>query len=175
MNRTIASLLTGALSRPLSGQSPAAVQGARRGRRTHRSPPTNRESRPIRILRQRFSESTVSGKNGQAATAGQLQAGSTVQAELTNQSTPASASGAMKSWQDHAGREVQRQTVLPKGSKIVGHVTDVQAREKGQQESHMRSPSIEAILKNAPSFDGAHPAGYRSSQASASGSHDIRR
>jgi len=40
------------------------------------------------------------------------------------------------------------QTVLPKGSKIVGHITEVQAREKGQQESHMAIAFEHAILKN---------------------------
>jgi len=96
-------------------------------------------------------ETAVTGKNGQAqaASAGQLQSGSTVQAELTK---PVDARKCKKG-DEVAARTTQDvksdgKTVLPKGSKIVGHVTDVQAREKGQQESHIGIAFERAILKN---------------------------
>jgi hypothetical protein len=91
----------------------------------------------------------VSGRDGQAQAAGQLQAGSTVQAELTKpvdarKNKPGDEVVA-KTTQDVKSNG---QTVLPKGSKLVGHITDVQAREKGQQESHMAIAFEHAILKN---------------------------
>jgi hypothetical protein len=91
----------------------------------------------------------VSGKNGSAQTASQLQAGSTVQAELTK---PVDAR------KNKVGDEVVAKTtqdvksdgkiVLPKGSKVIGKVTQVQAREKGQQESQLGIAFDHAILKN---------------------------
>jgi hypothetical protein len=96
-------------------------------------------------------QTAVSGKNGQAQaeTTGQLQAGSTVQAELTK---PVDARKNKKG-DEVVARTTQDvksngQIVLPKGSKIVGHVTDVQAREKGQQESHVAIAFERAVSKN---------------------------
>src|SRR6185503_7779945 len=77
-------------------------------------------------------ETAATGKNGQtqAASAGQMQSGSAVQAELTK---PVDARKC-KRGDEVAARTTQDvksdgRTVLPKGSKLVGHVTDVQARE----------------------------------------------
>jgi len=96
-------------------------------------------------------ETAFSGKNGQAsaATEGKLQAGSTVQAELTKpvdaRKNKTGDEVVAKTTQDVKSNG---QTVLPKGSKIVGHITEVQARDKAQQESHMAIAFEHAILKN---------------------------
>jgi hypothetical protein len=96
-------------------------------------------------------ETAFPGKNGQAqeATEGKLQAGSTVQAELTKpvdaRKNKTGDEVVAKTTQDVKSNG---QTVLPKGSKIVGRITEVQARDKAQQESHMAIAFEHAILKN---------------------------
>src|SRR6266849_6973152 len=96
------------------------------------------------------STSASADKSGaQATAANQVAAGSTIQATLAK---PVDAR------KNKAGDEVAAKTtedvksngkvVLPKGSKIVGHVTDVQAREKGQQESHVAIAFERAVSKN---------------------------
>src|SRR6266481_1963305 len=95
------------------------------------------------------SQVNASGKHGnaQAASASRLQSGSTVQAEL---SKPVDVR------KNKPGDEVIAKTtqdvksdgkvVLPKGSKIVGKVTQAQARAKGQDESQMPvSFAIQAV------------------------------
>jgi hypothetical protein len=94
-------------------------------------------------------EATASGKNGQVSAANQLKAGSTVQAELTK---PVDAR------KNKPGDEVIAKTmqdvksdghvVLPKGSKIVGRVTQAQARAKGHEESQLGIAFDHAILKD---------------------------
>jgi len=176
MNRTIASLLTGALlSAMCLAQSPAAVQGGASGSQdTSVSANKSGVQADSNTSANASQNSTVSGKNGQAATAGQLQAGSTVQAELTK---PVDARKCKRGDEVVARttRDVKSngQTVLPKGSKIVGHVTDVQAREKGQQESHMAIAFDRAILKNGTQVPMALTLqAIGSSQASASAAMD---
>jgi hypothetical protein len=149
MNRTIASLLTGALLSAIClAQSPVAVQGGGSAAQdTSASPNKSGVKADSSTSAHASQDTTVSGKN--AATAGQLQAGSTVQAELTK---PVDARKC-KLGDEVLARTTQDvksngQTVLPKGSKIIGHVTDVQAREKGQQQSHMAIAFDRAILKN---------------------------
>jgi hypothetical protein len=93
--------------------------------------------------------SDVSSKAVQAQDASQLQAGSTVQAELTK---PVDAR------KNKVGDEVVAKTtqdiksdgkvVLPKGAKIVGKVTQVQARAKGRHESQLGIAFDHAILKD---------------------------
>jgi hypothetical protein len=93
--------------------------------------------------------STASEKGDRVASAGQLQAGSTVQAELVK---PVDAK------KTKAGDEVIAKTthdvksgghvVIPKGSKLVGHVTEVKARTKEQATSELGIAFDHAILKN---------------------------
>jgi len=153
MNRTMASLLTGSLLSALclaqnsadlqtgaSTSQDTSVSANKSGVKDHSSSTANASQ-----------ETAVSAKNSQAqaASAGQLQAGSTFQAELTKP---------LDARKNKPGDEVvaktrqdvksSGQTVLPKGSKIVGHVTEVQAREKGRQESHLAIAFERAILKN---------------------------
>lgn len=97
------------------------------------------------------SQAAASGKqvNVQAASSNQLQAGSTVQAEL---SKPVDVR------KNKPGDEVIAKTtqdvksdgkvVLPKGSKIVGKVTQARARDKGQQVSQLGIAFDHAILKD---------------------------
>ncbi len=151
MNRTIASLLTGALLSALClAQSSADMQtGASASQDTSVSANKSGVQAGSNTSANVSQETAVSGKNGQAATAGQLQAGSTVQAELTK---PVDARKNKKG-DEVVARTTQDvksngQIVLPKGSKIVGHVTDVQAREKGQQESHVAIAFERAVSKN---------------------------
>src|ERR1700730_15749843 len=97
------------------------------------------------------SQAAASGKHGnaQAASASRLQSGSTVQAEL---SKPVDVR------KNKPGDEVIAKTtqdvksdgkvVLPKGSKIVGKVTQAQARAKGQDKSQLGIAFDHAILKD---------------------------
>jgi hypothetical protein len=153
MNRTIASLLTGALlSAVCLAQSSADMQsGASASQDTSVSANRSGVQADSNTSANAAQGTVVSRKNGQAqtATAGQLQSGSTVQAELTKpvdarKNKPGDEVVA-KTTQD---MKSNGQTVLPKGSKLVGHITEVQAREKGQQESHMGIAFEHAILKN---------------------------
>src|SRR3984893_9336408 len=153
MNRTIASLLAGALLSAMGlAQSSADMQtGASASQDTSVSANKSGVQADSNSSANAAQGTAVSGKNGEAqsATAGQLQAGSTVQAELTK---PVDARK-NKSGDEIVAKTTQDlksngQTVLPKGSKIVGHITEVQAREKGQQESHMAIAFEHAILKN---------------------------
>ncbi len=153
MNRTIASLLTGVLlSAMCLAQSSADQQaGASASQDTSVSANKSGAKASSNASATASQETAVSGKNGQAqtTTADQLEAGSTVQAELTK---PVDARKNKKG-DEVVARTTQDvksngQTVLPKGSKIVGHITDVQARENGQQESHLGIAFERAILKN---------------------------
>jgi hypothetical protein len=153
MNRTIASLLTGALLATMClAQSSADMQtGASASQDTSVSANKSGVKANSNTSANVSEKTAVSGQNGetQAAAASQLQAGSTIQAELIK---PVDAR------KNKTGDEVTAKTtqdvksngkvVLPKGSKIVGHVTDAQAREKGQQESHVAIAFEHAILKN---------------------------
>ncbi len=94
---------------------------------------------------------SLPGEHGQASTANQLAAGSTVQAELTKpvdvrKNKPGDAVIA-KTTQDVKS---DGHVVLPKGSKIVGRVTQAQARDKGkgQEESQLGMAFDHAILKD---------------------------
>src|SRR6266403_4978837 len=97
------------------------------------------------------SQANASGKHGnaQAASASRLQSGSTVQAELSKP---------VDCRKNKPGDEVIAKTtqdvksdgkvVLPKGSKIVGRVTQAQARAKGQEESQLGMAFDHAVLKD---------------------------
>jgi hypothetical protein len=91
----------------------------------------------------------VSDKNAQVAGASQLQAGSTVQAELVK---------SVDAKKCKVGDEVLAKTthdvksgghvVIPKGSKLIGHVTEVKAHSKEQANSELGIAFDHAILKN---------------------------
>jgi len=95
----------------------------------------------------------VSGKNAQVASASQLQAGSQVQAELVK---PIDAK------KNKAGDDVIAKTthdvksegrvVIPKGSKLVGHVTEAKVRGQGQATSELGVAFDRAILKSGEEF-----------------------
>ena len=153
MNRIIASVLTGALLPAMClAQSSADMQsGAAASQNVSVSASQSGVKADSNTSTSVSQQTGVTGKNGdsQAASAGQLQAGSTVQAELTR---PVDAR------KNKPGDEVMARTtqdvksngytVLPKGSKIVGHVTEVQARGKGQKESRVAMAFERAVLKN---------------------------
>jgi hypothetical protein len=85
----------------------------------------------------------------QASTAGQLQAGSTVQAELVKP---------LDAHKNKVGDEVVAKTthdvksegrvIVPKGSKLIGHVTEVKSHSKEQATSELGIAFDHAILKN---------------------------
>src|SRR5712692_3937186 len=93
--------------------------------------------------------SKVPDKNAQVAGASHLQAGSAVQAELVK---PVDAK------KNKVGDEVVAKTthdvkseghvVIPKGSKLIGHVTEVKAHSKEQAASELGIAFDHAILKN---------------------------
>src|SRR5258708_467419 len=94
-------------------------------------------------------KASVAGENRQTSAASQLKAGSTVQAELTKP---------VDVRKNKPGDEVVAKTtqdvksdghvVLPKGSKIIGRVTQAQARAKGQEESQLGMAFDHALLKD---------------------------
>jgi hypothetical protein len=91
----------------------------------------------------------VSDPRAQAATASQLQAGSTVQAELVKP---------LDAHKNKVGDEVVAKTthdvkseghvIVPKGSKLIGHVTEVKAHSKEQATSELGIAFDHAVLKN---------------------------
>lgn len=97
---------------------------------------------------------TVSDKNkhAQVASAGELQAGSTMQAQLTKP---------LDARKNKAGDEVIAKTtqdvksdghvVIPKGSKLVGHVTEVRAQTKDQAGSALGIAFDRALMKSGTS------------------------
>jgi hypothetical protein len=94
---------------------------------------------------------TVPSKDAhaQAASASQLQAGSTVQAELVKP---------LDAHKNKVGDEVVAKTthdvksdgrvVVPKGSKLIGHVTEAKAHSKDQATSELGIAFDRAVLKN---------------------------
>lgn len=91
----------------------------------------------------------VSAKNAQVTGASQLQAGSTLQAELVKP---------LDARKNKVGDEVVAKTthdvksdghmIIPKGSKLVGHVTEARAHSKDQTTSELGIAFDHAILKN---------------------------
>jgi hypothetical protein len=92
---------------------------------------------------------SVSKRSAQAATTSQLQSGSSIHASLEK---PVDAR------KNKPGDQVVAKTtedvksegrvVIPRGSKIVGHVTEAKAREKGQAESTVGVVFDHAVLKD---------------------------
>src|SRR6266478_7174614 len=152
MNRNIILLLTVLLSAVCLAQSTADMQvGGSASQNTSASADKSGAQANSRSSAEATSQAAASGKHGnaQSASASRLQSGSTVQAEL---SRPVDVR------KNKPGDEVIAKTtqdvksdgkvVLPKGSKIVGKVTQAQARAKGQDESQLGIAFDHAILKD---------------------------
>jgi hypothetical protein len=94
----------------------------------------------------------LSHEGGQAATATHLQSGSSIHATLQK---PVDARknkpGDQVVAKTNEDVKSEGKVVIPRGSKIVGHVTEVKAREKGQAESAVGVIFDDAVLK-----DGSH-------------------
>jgi len=94
-------------------------------------------------------ETTVADKNGDATAASQMKAGSTFQAELVKpvdaRKNKPGDEVAAKSIQD---MKSDGRVILPKGSKIIGHVTEVKQRTKGESESAVGIVFDRALLKD---------------------------
>lgn len=94
--------------------------------------------------------STGEGNNSaQASSASQLASGSTIHAQLEK---PVDARKC-KPGDEVVAKTTQNvksngETVLPKGSKIIGHVTEAKARAKGQSESALGIAFDHAVLKD---------------------------
>jgi hypothetical protein len=91
----------------------------------------------------------VSDKHAQAAEASQLHAGGTVQAELVKpvDAKKNKVGDAVIAKTTHDVKSEGR-VVIPKGSKLVGHVTEVKAHSKEQANSTLGIAFDHAILKN---------------------------
>jgi len=180
VNKTIVSfLLTVLLSAVCMAQSSADVQaGGSASQNTSASADKSGAQASSTGSAGAASQANVSGKHGnaQAASASQLQSGSTVQAELTKP---------VDVRKNKPGDEVIAKTtqdvksdgkvVLPKGSKIVGKVTQAQARAKGQDESQLGIAFDHAILKDGsqmPMSFAIQAVGSSESAASAAAMND---
>ena len=152
MNRLMVLLLTVLLWAACMAQSSAEVQaGGSASQNTSVSADKSRAQANSNSSAEAASHATASGKPGNAQAAGSsgLQSGSTVQAELSKP---------VDCRKNKPGDEVTAKTtqdvksdgkvVLPKGSKIVGKVTQAQARAKGQDESKLGIAFDHAILKD---------------------------
>src|SRR5258708_11028443 len=153
MKRTVVSfLLAVLLSAVCLAQSSAGVQaGGSASQNTSASADKSGAQASSTSSAEAASQANASGKHGspQAASARQLESGSTVQAELTKP---------VDVRKNKPGDEVIAKTtedvksdgkvVLPKGSRIGGKVTQAQARGKGQDESQLGIAFDHAILKD---------------------------
>ncbi len=152
MNRLMVLLLTVLLWAACMAQSSAEVQaGGSASQNTSVSADKSGAQANSNSSAEAASHATASGKPGNAQAAGSsgLQSGSTVQAELSKP---------VDCRKNKPGDEVTAKTtqdvksdgkvVLPKGSRIVGKVTQAQARAKGQDESKLGIAFDHAILKD---------------------------
>jgi len=152
MNRLMVLLLTVLLWAACMAQSSAEVQaGGSASQNTSVSADKSGAQANSNSSAEAASHATASGKPGNAQAAGSsgLQSGSTVQAELSKP---------VDCGKNKPGDEVTAKTtqdvksdgkiVLPKGSRIVGKVTQAQARAKGQDESKLGIAFDHAILKD---------------------------
>src|SRR6202163_2634554 len=153
MNKTIVSILLAVLlSAVCLAQSPADVQaGGSASQNTSVSADKSGAQANSSSSAAATSQANASGKHGnaQAASASRLQSGSTVQAELSKpvdvrKNKPGDEVIAKPTQDVKSDGKV----VLPKGSKIVGKVTQAQARAKGQDESQLGIAFDHAILKD---------------------------
>src|SRR5712692_1039008 len=141
MNRLMVLLFTVLLSAACMAQSSAEVQaGGSASQNTSVSADKSGAQANSNSSAEAASHATASGKPGNAQAAGSsgLQSGSTVQAESGDEVTA-------KTTQDVKS---DGKVVLPKGSRIVGKVTQAQARAKGQDESKLGIAFDHAILKD---------------------------
>jgi hypothetical protein len=153
MNRTITSFLTAVLLSTVCMAQNSADMQAGSSMSQNNSVSASKSGAQVNSSSSAnaTSNATTSGKQGNAqiASSSGLQSGSTVQAEL---SKPVDVR------KNKPGDEVVAKTtqdvksdgkvVLPKGSKIVGRVTQAQARAKGQDESQLGIAFDHAILKD---------------------------
>src|SRR5258708_5548881 len=153
MKRTVVSFLLAVLVGAVGwGQSPGGVQaGGSASQNTSASADKSGAQASSTSSAEAASQANASGKHGsaKAASASQLQSGSTVQAELSKpvdcrKNKPGDEVIA-KTTQDVKS---DRKVVLPQGSRIVGKVTQAQARGKGQEESQLGIAFDHAILKD---------------------------
>jgi hypothetical protein len=150
MNKIAVSLLVGVLSTGicLSQDSTSAQAGASASQNTSVSASRSGAQVDSNTSAAASQETTVAGKNGDATAASQMKAGSTFQAELVKpvdarKNKPGDEVTA-KSIQD---MKSDGRVILPKGSKIIGHVTEVKQRTKGESESAVGIVFDRALLK----------------------------
>ena len=150
MNRMLASLLAGAVlagvSVAQSAQSQAEASGSQDASVTTGQSGSQAGANASAMASQ---ATNVSDKNSHVSGTSQLKAGDMVQAELVK---PVDAR------KNKVGDEVMAKTthdvksnghlLLPKGSKLVGHVTEAKAQSKGQASSQLGIIFDHAILKN---------------------------
>ena len=91
----------------------------------------------------------INRNGGQAAAASQLQSGTAVHATLDKPVDARKAkAGDQVSAKTTEDIKSEGKVVIPRGSKLVGHVTEVQARGQGQAESQLGLAFDHAVLKN---------------------------
>jgi hypothetical protein len=151
MNRTIASLLTGVLLTGISlAQSSADAQaGASASQSTSVSANKSGAQANSETSTTATHDASVSGEKLQAENSGQLASDNTFQAELvkpidSRKSKPGDEVVA-KTTQDIKS---DGQVIVPKGSKLIGRVTEAKAAGKGQSDSQVGIAFDHAVLKN---------------------------
>jgi len=152
VNKIMVLLLTILLSAICMAQTSAEVQaGGSASQNTSVSAGKSGAQTNSNSSAEAASHATASGKagNAQVASSSGLQSGSTVQAELSKpvdcrKNKPGDEVTAKTTQDVKSGGKV----VLPKGSKIVGKVTQAQARAKGEDESNLGIAFDHAILKD---------------------------
>jgi len=153
MNRTITSLLTGVLLTGISlAQSSVDAQASGSASQdTSVSADKSGAQAKSETSASATHDASVSGKNRQvqAANSGQLTSGSTFQAELVKpidarKSKPGDEVVA-KTTQDVKS---DGQVVIPKGSKLIGKVTEAKAAGNGQSDSQVGIAFDHALLKD---------------------------
>jgi hypothetical protein len=149
MNKIAVSLLVGVLSTGicLSQDSTSAQAGASASQNTSVSASRSGAQVDSNTSAAASQETTVAGKHATAAS--QMKAGSTFQAELVKpvdaRKNKLGDEVTAKSIQD---MKSDGRVILPKGSKIIGHVTEVKQRTKGESESAVGIVFDRALLKD---------------------------
>ena len=153
MNRTIASLLTGVLLTGISlAQSSVDAQASgSASQETSVSADKSGAQANSATSATATQDASVSGKNRQvqAANSGQLTSGSTFQAELVKpvdaRKSKPSDEVVAKTTQDVKS---DGQVIIPKGSRLIGKVTEAKAAGNGQSDSQVGIAFDHAVLKD---------------------------
>jgi len=153
MNRTIASLLTGVLLTGISlAQSSVDAQASgSASQETSVSADKSGAQANSATSATATQDASVSGKNRQvqAANSGQLTSGSTFQAELVKpvdaRKSKPSDEVVAKTTQDVKS---DGQVIIPKGSRLIGKVTEAKAAGDGQSDSQVGIAFDDAVLKD---------------------------